>query len=200
MVIHDREVNIEYHPGDIHKLIPQLNRSNPENITYQIELFKNNEVSEFNLTFKTGYKSEIEQMAVLLISYLMLFRYFGYSYAFNRWGFLTRNTIVQEICDSPLLKMSEGVNKNLLEGKTVLLFCEEPQEFANQAMIQLKFVTENSNYTFTKFLPFLPGTKVDEEAYSKQSSFRFKGFEMTYSDEFLTNPTFIVPYDLSVDL
>jgi hypothetical protein len=198
MEILGKEINIEYYPGETNKLNPQPKRSNPKNIAYHNKLFENNQVSDFKLTFKTGYKSEYEQMAVLLISYLLLFRYFGYSYAFNRWGFLTRNTIIQELYDSPLLKMSGGFNANLLGGNTAVLFCEEPREFASQATIQMKFKTENSEYSYTKFLPFLPNTKVNKEAYSNRTSFRFKGFEMTYSDGFLINPSFTVPDALIV--
>ena len=71
MTINGRNVTIEYHPGETNKLIPQLERSNPENLAYQNELFEHNEVTEFQLTVKSGYGDEIEQMALLLISYLL---------------------------------------------------------------------------------------------------------------------------------
>ena len=198
MTVNGKEISVGYRIGEKHELITQAKRSNPRDVAFIEDVFKSGLLPEIGLKFSYGYKKEIEQMAILLICYLMLFRFFGYSYAFSPWGIYTRNVIVSKKYDSPLLKMTATTNEVVMDGKNALFICRQPKEFENYAGIQLRLKVEGFEKTLTKLLPFLPGTYFNKEVHLKGGELEIRGNSISYSPALLTDPAFKVPHNIRV--
>lgn len=198
VLIKGKPITAEYFHGNPRKIILQPKRSNPEN--YKLfKGFREKGVPQFNMRLNLGYKPEYEQMAVLLISYLMLFKYFGYSYALNPWGLFTRDILINNRLDAPLLKMFGTPNETLIDGNTFLFFCTAPEEFSGYAGVQMRFSTAYSSRNFIKLVPFLPNAQFNEEMYSKTRSLTLSGQPVGFSPRYLTKPLFTVPQRLKIN-
>ncbi len=198
MTVKGKSISVDYTIGEQHELITQVRRSNPKNIQHIVEVFEKGGPPEINLKFVYGYKKEVEQMAILLICYLMLFRQFGYFYAFSRWGIETRRVITNRVYDSPLLKMSAQTEAILNHGRSGLFFCTGPKELQDFAVIQLRLKTADYEKRLVKVVPFLPDTNFDEGTHLKPGVINLTARQVNFSPEFLLDPNLKLPYDVRI--
>jgi len=169
------------------RIILQPKRSNPYAYQDMLDRFRKGPIPNFNLNFKLGFKPEFQNIAILLMCYLMLFRYFGYSYVFSPWGLKVREIIVNQKLDAPLSKLLSSNNEVVLGGKTGLFLCKEPKIFYGYVGIQLNLITEHSQHTFIKLLPFLPTAKFDNRV-KKTKKVDFVCQSIAYSSDYLRGP------------
>lgn len=164
--IDGHSVSALFEPGkDSHNLIFNPKRSNPEDTEYIQSKFKKNDVNNFNLIFNAGYSKKEENSALLLIAYLLMFYQFGYFFVFSRFGLHIRGCLINELYETPFLSFSDISEWALESDDPLIMLCSKPKEFLNHAYIQIPLITQTSKHVYGTFIPFLPGTKIDENAY-----------------------------------
>jgi hypothetical protein len=193
MTIDGKSVVVDYIIGEKHELITQVHRSNPASIEHITSRFSSTNLPpKISLKFNVGYKKETEQLAVLLICYLALFRHFGYFYALSPWGLQTRDVIVNRETSSDLLKMSASPNAIINDGRPGIVICREPNEFKNFVGVYLRFRLNGYTKYEMKLLPFYPETKFDPEIHLKAKDIQISGSIVPYSRTFLQNPNYVI--------
>lgn len=164
MTIDGKSVSVDFTIGEKHEIATQVHRSNPKNVEHISNRFSNSDsLPTFNLKFVVGYKKETEQLAILLICYLMLFRQFGYFYALNSWGLATRNVIVEQNQESDLLRMSLTADALVNESKSSISICRSPTEFKDFTIVQIQLESDTFAKTYIKVLPSFPSAQFNPE-------------------------------------
>jgi len=161
------------------RFIMRPTRSDPKNISYIENLIKYGKTKEVELSVKLGFGPEVEEMALLLMSYLILFRTYGYRYILSRWGLRTRNVIIKNEYDSPLVKFSVESKEAIVRGDSLVFICKSPKEFENYAGIQIRLKTNNLEEIRTKILPIFPESQFNVEGLPKNQGFQIIGEPIT---------------------
>jgi hypothetical protein len=184
--------------GKGYTLTVDPNRSNPNNIEYIQNQFEMGKVKDFNINFKAGYGIKTENKALLLISYLFLFYQFGYLFVFSHFGLHIRSVLTGETKDSPLLSFADISDFVLDNTPPLVLLCSKPDHFKDHAFVQIPLLTEYSRHVYGAFIPFLPGTKVDEKAYKIKGPIEIKGAFPPKPSIILKDPKFKLPGNLTI--
>lgn len=124
-------------------------RSNPAYISSLFEKYRSNSISEFSFSLKLGSTINQSKLGVLLISYYLLFSFFGYFFIFNKSGCFIQD-IIKNNKVSEILAKYLVYDKPIIPNQRLLVCpCDSPVELLDYLLIQIPIITPSGK---TKFL------------------------------------------------